>query len=151
MPMMKLKRLFSQQALGVTRLLPKLLTLIKTEPSKQSKTAKEKGVRRFIIVSSYGADNPENGPESLAHYLKAKQAADEELKRSGLDYTIVRPVGLSDDPATGKIAEVSGKPKTNIPRADVADFISEALSEKSSFYKTYTIESGDTPIKQFFN
>ncbi|HCD1062634.1 TPA: SDR family oxidoreductase, partial [Listeria monocytogenes] len=79
------------------------------------------------------------------------QAADEELKRSGLDYTIVRPVGLSDDPVTGKIAEVSGKPKTNIPRADVADFISEALSEKSSFYKTYTIESGDTPIKQFFN
>lgn len=42
MPMMKLKRLFSQQALGVTRLLPKLLTLIKTEPSKQSKLPKKK-------------------------------------------------------------------------------------------------------------
>lgn len=40
--MMKLKRLFSQQALGVTRLLPKLLTLIKTEPSKQSKLPKKK-------------------------------------------------------------------------------------------------------------
>lgn len=46
--------------------------------------AKEKGVRRFIIVSSYGADNPENGPESLVHYLKAKQAADEELKEADL-------------------------------------------------------------------
>ncbi|MBC2186944.1 SDR family oxidoreductase [Listeria sp. FSL L7-0253] len=118
---------------------------------KAIETAKEKGVRRFIIVSSYGADTPENGPESLIHYLKAKQAADEALKQSGLDYTIVRPVGLSDDPATGKIAEVSGKPKSNIPRADVANFISEALTEKASFYKTYTIESGDMPIKQFFN
>lgn len=48
---------------------------------KAIETAKEKGVRRFIIVSSYGADNPENGPESLAHYLKAKQATDEELKK----------------------------------------------------------------------
>ncbi|MBC1350695.1 SDR family oxidoreductase [Listeria welshimeri] len=113
--------------------------------------AKEKGVRRFIIVSSYGADNPENGPESLVHYLKAKQTADEELKRSGLDYTIVRPVGLSDEPATGKVADVSGKPTNSIPRADVANFISEALTEKSSFYKTYTIESGETPIKQFFD
>ncbi|MBC1519998.1 SDR family oxidoreductase [Listeria welshimeri] len=113
--------------------------------------AKEKGVRRFIIVSSYGADNPENGPESLVHYLKAKQAADEELKRSGLDYTIVRPVGLSDEPATGKVADVSGKPTNSIPRADVANFISEALTEKSSFYKTYTIESGEIPIKQFFD
>ncbi|MBC1405922.1 SDR family oxidoreductase [Listeria welshimeri] len=113
--------------------------------------AKEKGVRRFIIVSSYGADNPENGPESLVHYLKAKQAADEELKRSGLDYTIVRPVGLSDEQATGKVADVSGKPTNSIPRADVANFISEALTEKSSFYKTYTIESGETPIKQFFD
>ncbi|MHC5293999.1 SDR family oxidoreductase [Listeria welshimeri] len=113
--------------------------------------AKEKGVRRFIIVSSYGADNPENGPESLVHYLKAKQAADEELKRSGLDYTIVRPVGLSDEPATGKVADVYGKPTNSIPRADVANFISEALTEKSSFYKTYTIESGKTPIKQFFD
>ncbi|MBC2253130.1 SDR family oxidoreductase [Listeria welshimeri] len=113
--------------------------------------AKEKGVLRFIIVSSYGADNPENGPESLVHYLKAKQAADEELKRSGLDYTIVRPVGLSDEPATGKVADVSGKPTNSIPRADVANFISEALTEKSSFYKTYTIESGEIPIKQFFD
>ncbi|MBF2603869.1 SDR family oxidoreductase [Listeria welshimeri] len=113
--------------------------------------AKEKGVRRFIIVSSYGADNPENGPESLVHYLKAKQAADEELKRSGLDYTIVRPVGLSDEPATGKVADVSGKTTNSIPRADVANFISEALTEKSSFYKTYTIESGEIPIKQFFD
>lgn len=49
---------------------------------KAIETAKEKGVRRFIIVSSYGADNPENGPESLIHYLKAKQAADEELKEA---------------------------------------------------------------------
>ncbi|MBC1484154.1 SDR family oxidoreductase [Listeria sp. FSL L7-1485] len=113
--------------------------------------AKERGIRRFILVSSYGADNPENGPDSLVHYLKAKAKADEVLKRSRLEYTIVRPVGLSDDAGTGKIAEVSGTPKTSIPREDVATFITEALSQKSSFYKTYTIESGETPITNFFN
>lgn len=113
--------------------------------------AKERGIRRFILVSSYGADNPENGPDSLVHYLKAKAKADEVLKRSRLEYTIVRPVGLSDDAGTGKIAEVSSTPKTSIPREDVATFITEALSQKSSFYKTYTIESGETPITNFFN
>ncbi|KKD45878.1 SDR family oxidoreductase [Listeria seeligeri] len=113
--------------------------------------AKERGVRRFIIVSSYGADNPENGPESLVHYLKAKAKADEALKSSGLDYTIIRPVGLSDDAGTGKVAEVSGAPKTSIPREDVASFITEALSQKSSIHQTYTIESGETPISKFFN
>ncbi|WP_270996010.1 SDR family oxidoreductase [Listeria seeligeri] len=113
--------------------------------------AKERGVRRFIIVSSYGADNPENGPESLVHYLKAKAKADEALKSSGLDYTIIRPVGLSDDAETGKVAEVSGAPKTSIPREDVASFITEALAQKSSIHQTYTIESGETPVTKFFN
>ncbi len=56
-------------------------------------------VRRFVMLSSVGAGNPD--PESkLAHYLQAKHDADEHLKASGMDYAIVRPVRLTEEDGT---------------------------------------------------
>jgi uncharacterized protein YbjT (DUF2867 family) len=65
--------------------------------------AKQNGVRRYVIVSSMGADDPPPGNEAMAPYLQAKAAADAALVESGLDYTIVRPGGLTDEPGTGLI------------------------------------------------
>ena len=84
-------------------------------------TARVMGIKRFIMVSSMRAEEPEKGPEKLRHYLWAKHNADEHLKNSGLNYTIVRPGRLTDDDGTGKVAvsarlEGFGK----IPRQDVA-------------------------------
>ena len=65
-------------------------------------TAKAMGIKRFIMVSSMRAEEPEKGPEKLQHYLRAKRNADEHLKSSGLNYTIVRPGRLTNDDGNGK-------------------------------------------------
>ena len=64
--------------------------------------AKEDGIRRYVIVSSMGADDPPaEGGDVFGEYLRAKAGADRALASSGLDYTIVRPGRLTDDPPTG--------------------------------------------------
>src|SRR3954452_5225990 len=64
--------------------------------------AQELGVARFVIVSSMGTDNIEDGP--MRPYFEAKAGADQALRDSGLDWTIVRPGGLTDDPGAGTVA-----------------------------------------------
>ncbi|HDZ38025.1 MAG TPA: SDR family oxidoreductase, partial [Marinobacter sp.] len=91
-------------------------------------SAKAMGIERFIIVSSVGAEEPDNGPEKLRHYLQAKHNADEHLKSSGLNYTIVRPGQLTNDEGTGKVAVSTGHEHTGkIPRQDVARVLLAAL------------------------
>src|SRR3954469_10910365 len=63
-----------------------------------------KGVRRYVIVSSVGADDPSRAPEQMRPYQQAKHDADVALEQAGLDHTIVRPGGLTDEPGTGKVA-----------------------------------------------
>jgi uncharacterized protein YbjT (DUF2867 family) len=91
--------------------------------------AKYTGIRKFVMLSSLGADNPPVSKE-LEGYLKAKQNADEYLKVSGLHYTIVRPGSLSDLEGTGKIQlkeklENFGK----ISRTDVAQTLVKLLED----------------------
>src|SRR5829696_3686309 len=62
--------------------------------------AESLGVVRFLIVSSIGAHDPDGGPEAMRPYLRAKADADERVAASSLDWTIVRPGSLHDDPGT---------------------------------------------------
>ncbi|WP_299809364.1 SDR family oxidoreductase [uncultured Roseibium sp.] len=90
--------------------------------------AKQAGVSRFVMLSSIGAD--QSDPEGdLAHYLKAKHAADEHLKASGLTWAILRPVALTDDGRSDSVvlgAEVDRSAKAS--RADVAHLLAEAAT-----------------------
>lgn len=90
--------------------------------------ARVSGAARFVMLSSVGAD--QSDPEGdLAHYLKAKHAADEHLKSSGLTYAILRPVALTDDgrsPQTIVGPEVDKGAKAS--RADVAYLLAEAAT-----------------------
>jgi uncharacterized protein YbjT (DUF2867 family) len=54
------------------------------------------------MLSSMGAGDPEAGSEAMRPYLRAKARADERLRESGLDYTIVRPGSLTDEEGTGR-------------------------------------------------
>ncbi|EUJ32416.1 hypothetical protein MFLO_06822 [Listeria floridensis FSL S10-1187] len=112
-------------------------------------TAKAKGVRRFVIVSSILAGEPEKGPASLALYLEAKGKADDALLASGLDYTILRPVTLTDDAGTGKVDDASSSLQKTITRADVAAFAAAVLPEEKTFGKIYTFANGETPIDDY--
>src|SRR4051812_14187450 len=86
------------------------------------------GVTRYVMVSSIGADRPDQGDGSMKPYLAAKAEADEYVIKSGLDYTIVRPGGLTDDQGTGRVqisTELGHRGK--IPRDDVAAVLAAVL------------------------
>src|ERR1700742_4754055 len=109
--------------------------------------AKAEGISRYLIVSSMGADKaPEDGSEGFGAYLQAKFEADEAVRASGLDYTVVRPGGLTDDPGTGlvRIAEDTGRGQ--IPRADVAAVFVACLDTPSTIGQSFDLISGTTPI-----
>lgn len=63
--------------------------------------------------------------------MAAKEAQEQLIRESGLDWTIVRPGGLTDGPATG--AYRSGTDRsiraTRVSRADVADFVLQQLTD----------------------
>lgn len=110
-------------------------------------TAKAMGIKRFVIVSSMGAEEPENGPEKLRHYLQAKRNADEHLKNSGLNYTIVRPGQLTNDEGTGKVQVSSRQAEFGkIPRQDVARVLLAVLNSEATVNRVFDVVSGDTPV-----
>jgi uncharacterized protein YbjT (DUF2867 family) len=109
--------------------------------------AKAKGIERYVMVSSMGADPGAEG-EGFAVYLQAKGKADAELEASGLAYTIVRPSRLSDDPGTGWVKLGAPVGRGQIPRDDVAALLAASLVAENTTGKTFEAISGDTPIEE---
>jgi uncharacterized protein YbjT (DUF2867 family) len=107
----------------------------------------EAGVRRYVMVSAISAGRPEEWSEAMRPYYEAKAGADERLMASGLDYTIVRPGGLTDEPGTGRVTVGTGLGYGNIPRDDVAAVLLAALETPGSIGKTFELVAGDTPIE----
>jgi uncharacterized protein YbjT (DUF2867 family) len=117
--------------------------------AKLVEAAEGRGVRRYLMLSAMGASDPEGGSEGMRPYLRAKARADERLAKSALDYTIIRPGGLTEDEGTGKVeaAESLGR-RGEIPREDVARTFADALENENTYHKTFEILSGDTPIPE---
>ncbi len=108
--------------------------------------SKKANVKRFVMLSSMGADNPE-AAEDLKAYLKAKHNADEYLKQSDLKYMIVRPGSLTNEKGTGKISlKKHFEQQGSITRNDVAQTLVHALHEKAGTNETFEILEGDTLI-----
>ena len=82
-----------------------------------------------------------------AAYIAAKTAAEDDLRARDLDWTIVRPGGLTDDPAAGRIRLAPPPvPPGTIPRADVAAVIAALLDHPATRHRTLELTSGPTPI-----
>jgi uncharacterized protein YbjT (DUF2867 family) len=109
--------------------------------------AKEAGIDRYAIVSSIGADDPSAGSEQMRPYLEAKAEADQALAASGLDFTIVRPGRLTDDPGTGRVA-AGDLARGEIPREDVAATLVAVLDEPGTIGKAFNVVQGETPIEE---
>ncbi|SDH62321.1 NAD(P)H-binding [Lentzea fradiae] len=113
--------------------------------------AVEAGVRRFVQVSSVGieaADSPDV-PEDFAAYLKAKKLAEDDLRPRDLDWTILRPGQLVNDPPTGLVTLAAPKlPRGSVTRADVAAVIAELLNAPGTIGKTLELTNGETPVAE---
>ena len=111
--------------------------------------AEAAGVRRFLVVSSMGADRepPEGTDPVFAAYLRAKSAADADVRaRAGLEATILRPGGLTNDPGTGRVnlAETTGR--GDVPREDVAAVLVALLDEPGTAGRTLELIGGNVPV-----
>lgn len=112
--------------------------------------AEAAGVGRFVMLSSFYADHPDEGPEKIRPYLHAKRAADDHLRASGLDFTIVRPGWLTNEEGTGRIAtaEHFGDEGGTISRADVADTLATSLEMPETVGTAFEVIAGETPIRE---
>ncbi|MEH6763446.1 MAG: SDR family oxidoreductase [Aequorivita antarctica] len=109
--------------------------------------AKEKGVKKFVMLSSMGADKPEEAKE-LKEYIKAKHNADEYLKQLGIEYSIVRPGSLTNENGKGRInLDEKLNKRGEISRRDVAETLVGALDDTVAKNKTFEILEGEIYIK----
>ena len=117
------------------------------EGAKKLIEASEKeNIKKFVMLSSMGADNPEEA-DDLQEYLKAKHNADEYLKKSNLPYSIVRPGSLTDDKGLGKIQlERKLNKHGEISRDDVAQTLVRVLHDSAEVNETFEIIKGETLI-----
>ncbi|WTW92331.1 SDR family oxidoreductase [Streptomycetaceae bacterium NBC_01309] len=112
--------------------------------------AEKAGVRRFIVVSAMGADNepPPGTDEVFAVYLRAKGAADADIRRrKSLDWTILRPGLLIDGPGTGRVSLAPTTGRGEVTRDDVAAVIAGLLRHPETAGLTLELIGGDTPVE----
>ncbi|OBK16214.1 SDR family oxidoreductase [Mycobacterium asiaticum] len=110
--------------------------------------AERAGVRRFVMVSYFGA-GPNHGvpkDDSFFAYAEAKAAADEHLRASGLDWTVLGPGRLTMEPSTGRIA--IGEAKGSVSREDVALVAAAVVADDAAIGRTIEFNNGDVPIAE---
>lgn len=110
--------------------------------------SKKSNIKKFVMLSSMGADKPEEASQ-LQEYLRAKHNADEYLKNSGLNYSIVRPGTLTNQTQllTIELQKKLNKPG-EISREAVAQTLVQSLNDKIGNKATFEIIKGETSIAE---
>jgi uncharacterized protein YbjT (DUF2867 family) len=109
------------------------------------------GVRRYVMISSMGADADSefDGDPVFRAYLRAKGAADDDLRaRADLDWTVLRPGSLRNDPGTGRVLLAERTGRGAIPRDDVAEVLATLLANPGTAGLTLELIGGVTPIRE---
>ncbi len=109
--------------------------------------AEQAGVRRYVMVSSMGTDKADPTSDDVFQvYLRAKKAADDDLRGRDLDWTVVRPGRLTDDaghrPGPGGVL-----PRGEIPRADVAAVLAAVLDTDATVRTTFDLLAGHQTVE----
>jgi len=110
--------------------------------------AKQAGVGRYVIVSSMGANPNATGDDTFSVYLSAKGRADDAVRASGLDATVIRPGGLTNDAGTGRVRLGEKLPRGQVTRDDVAAVLVAVLDSPSTIGRTADLIGGDKPIAE---
>jgi len=110
--------------------------------------AERAGVGRLVVIGAMGTDDPPDDDSVFGVYLRAKADADRIALASGLEVTVVRPGGLTDDEGTGHITIGRHVDRSSIPRADVAAVVAHVLDEPGSIGHIVEIVGGPTPIPE---
>jgi uncharacterized protein YbjT (DUF2867 family) len=112
--------------------------------------AEQAGVRRHLQVGSMGADRADSlhDDEVFTVYLKAKWAAEQDLRSRDLDWTILRPGGLTNDAGTGQVKLADKTGNGSISRDDVALVLAGLCDTPAAIGRTLELIAGDTPVAE---
>ena len=109
--------------------------------------AEQAGVRRYVMVSSMGTDKVDPDSDDVFQvYLRAKKAADDDLRARDLDWTVVRPGRLTDDTPSGRV-QIGTLPRGEISRTDVAAVLATVLREDATIGKTFDLLAGHQTVE----
>jgi uncharacterized protein YbjT (DUF2867 family) len=114
---------------------------------KTIEAAEQAGINRFVMVSAIQANNRDKWSDAIKPYFVAKHYADRMLENSGLNYTIVRPGGLTNDPGTGRIKVDKNLERGFIPREDVAKTIYAVLGKENTYKRSFDLVSGEEDVE----
>lgn len=105
------------------------------------------GVRRYVMVSAINVDEADPDSDDVFQvYLRAKADADAYVREQDLDWTIVRPGRLTDDPGTGQVRLGPDVEYGSVPRADVAAVLLGVLDDGATAGKQFNLVSGEAPV-----
>jgi len=111
--------------------------------------AEAAGVPRLVVISAIGTDRFDPASDDVFQlYLRAKSEADASVRGRDLDWTIVRPGSLTNEPGTGRVLAGLTVPRGSIPRADVAATIAALLETGAASRTQFELVSGDDPIAE---
>jgi uncharacterized protein YbjT (DUF2867 family) len=108
------------------------------------------GISRFVQISAISVDEPlpaDTSPVWRA-YVEAKRDSDAALRASDLDWTILRPGRLTDDPATGLVALGPDVARGDVPRADVAAVVAAVIDTGGGIGAQWNLVGGETPVAE---
>jgi nucleoside-diphosphate-sugar epimerase len=105
-------------------------------------------VRRYLLISSIGAEDPPDGDDAFSVYLRAKAEADAAVQASDRDWTIVRPGHLTDDPGRGRVRIETDPVHGRVPRDDVAAVIDALLETEDAARLILYVSSGEHTIQE---
>ncbi len=106
-------------------------------------------IRRYLMVSAIGANRPERWTDEMRPYYEAKADADEYVRDSGLDFTIVRPGRLTDDPGTGQVQLAETLEGVgSVTREDVAAVLAECLTAENTIGRSFDLLNDGTPVAE---
>lgn len=114
---------------------------------KLMKACHKNGIDRYVMISAMGLDTP-RGSEVFQVYQKAKAEADEALRHSGLNYTIVKPGRLTDNERTGKVSIGKDLERGEIPREDVAEVLEMVFESNQTIGMEFDLVQGENPINK---
>jgi uncharacterized protein YbjT (DUF2867 family) len=127
------------------------LTMDRDGAVKLLRAATNADISRYVIISAVGAENPPAGDDVFSVYLRAKAEADDAVRASDRDWTILRPGGLTDEPATGRVRIEPEPFSGHIARDDVAGVLARLLGDRRAYSRILYLNAGEDPIERALN
>ena len=110
-----------------------------------ARAAKAKGLKQIVVISSIGAGNSKNAVSCMYKWpmmsvLKAKTRSEDFIQSCGIDYTIIRPGGYTEEDIADEVAfGEGGKITGRVKRSQIARVCVDALENPAMKNRTFEV------------